>query len=188
MTLPLSRPSKGTFGTGSAAAARSAAIFGPASAASLDHPAVSRILAYLVALARPAPAAASENRAASCVHPTVSGAVSPASARNRSSSERQSCRAVVTCSPRQPRRTASASIGIVSSHEQTRTLPRELGILRLLSLQSKFFLRRWAGGRPSSAPAQLILSASPRAAPTGRPGARLRADPLARGRDVPSPS
>jgi len=50
----------GMAGIGSAAAASSAAIFGPARAASVDHPADSRILANLTGLARPTSIATSE--------------------------------------------------------------------------------------------------------------------------------
>src|SRR3984957_14792049 len=106
-------------GTGSAAAASNAAIFGPAWAASLDQPAASRMLAKSIGLARPISAATSENRAASWVQPTVRGVSFAAIARKRSSSAPQSWVAVVG-SPRQPRRTAPASSGIVSSHEQIR--------------------------------------------------------------------
>src|ERR1700676_2975605 len=67
--------------------------------------------------ARPLSAASSENRGASWVHPTVSGAPSAAIARKRSSSARHSWVAVVV-SPRQPRLIAPASRGIVSSQEQ----------------------------------------------------------------------
>src|SRR6516225_9413065 len=77
----------GTSGTGSAAAARSAAILGPALAASLDQPAVSRRLTKLMGLVRPFSAATSENDGASCVQPTIRGAASPARARKRSSCE-----------------------------------------------------------------------------------------------------
>src|ERR1700722_15272409 len=95
------------------------AISGPARAASLDQPADSRMLAKSIGPARPASAAASENRAASCVQPTVRGVSFAAIARKRSSSARQRWGAVVG-SPRQPRRTAPPSSGIVSSHEQIR--------------------------------------------------------------------
>src|SRR5262249_47786231 len=106
----------GTSGAGSAAAASSAAILGPAAAASFDQPAVSRILANLMAALSPA---ASENSGASCVQPTTSGAPAAAAARNFSSSARQSWRAVSTCAPRQARFTLAPSGAIVSSHEPT---------------------------------------------------------------------
>jgi hypothetical protein len=64
--------------------------FGPARSASLDHPADSRILANWIGFARPPSAATSENRAASCVHPIVSGASSAAIVRKRSISARHS--------------------------------------------------------------------------------------------------
>ena len=55
---------------GSAAAAISAATFGPAAFASVDHPAVSRMLTKRMS----APSSAtSENSGASCVQATVSG-------------------------------------------------------------------------------------------------------------------
>src|SRR6266481_806109 len=136
MTSPLSISTSGTSSTGSVAAARSAATFGPVASASLDQPAVSRRLAYLTGSDRPLSAATSENRGASWVQPTVSGTASPATARKRSSSARQSCCAVVTCAPRQPRRTAPTSSGIVPSHEQIRILPGGLAILLVLSLRS----------------------------------------------------
>jgi len=60
----------------------------------------------------------------------VSGAPDPAALRNLSSSARQSWRAVETCVPRQPRRTASASSGIVSSHEQIKMFRGRSAILR----------------------------------------------------------
>ncbi len=66
------------------------------------------------------PSATSANSGASCVQPTSSGAPPAAAVRNLSSSARQSWRAVVTLAPRQPRVTAAASSGIVSSHEQIR--------------------------------------------------------------------
>jgi hypothetical protein len=76
-------------------------------------------LANWIGFARPLSAASSENRGASWVHPTVSGAPSAAIARKRSSSARQSWVAVVV-SPRQPRLIAPASRGIVSPQEQIR--------------------------------------------------------------------
>src|SRR5215475_6030264 len=53
-----------------------------------------------------------------CVQPTITGSPPAAAARNFSSSARQSCRAVETSAPRQPRSTADLSSGMVSSHEQ----------------------------------------------------------------------
>ena len=58
---------------GSAAAAISAAIFGPAALASFDQPAVSRILTKLSAPAPGISAATSVNSGASCVQATVIG-------------------------------------------------------------------------------------------------------------------
>src|SRR5438477_7663701 len=72
----------------------------------------------------------SENSGAYWVQPTVSGAPAADALRNFSTSVRQSWRAVVTCVPRQPRRTASVSSGIVSSHEQIRILRGRSAILR----------------------------------------------------------
>src|ERR1700676_2123880 len=119
MTPPLSSSIDGTAGVGSAAAASSAAIFGPAWSASLDQPADSRILANWIGPARPISRATSEKRAASWVHATVSGVSSAAMVRKRSSSAPQSWVAVVA-SQRQARRTAPASSGMVSSHEHIR--------------------------------------------------------------------
>jgi len=73
-------------GAGSAAAASSAAIFGPALAASADQPAVSRTLTKATA---PSPAI-SANSGASWVQPTVTGAPVAVAARKRSISARQS--------------------------------------------------------------------------------------------------
>src|ERR1051326_2405408 len=113
MTPSLVRRTKGVSGSGSAAAASRAAIFGPASAACSDQPAVSRTLTKLKSASGPA---VSPNRGASWVQPTISGPAA-AAARNFSSSARHSWLAVLTSAPRQPRRTAPASSGIVSSHE-----------------------------------------------------------------------
>src|SRR5712692_6269146 len=121
---------------GSAAAASSAAILGPAASASLDQPAVSRILAYL--MSAPTACATSENSGASWVQPTISGSPPAAAARNFSSSARQSWRAVVTLAPRQPRCTAAPSSGIVSSHEQIRIFGGRSGISSPKSI--------WSGG------------------------------------------
>src|SRR6478736_5363343 len=119
MTPPLSSWTIGAAAATSAAAASSAAIFGPARSASPDHPAVSRMLANCIEFARLFSEATCENNAACCVQATVSGPSSAATALNRPSSAPQSCVAAVT-SPRQPRRIASASSGIVPSHEQIR--------------------------------------------------------------------
>ncbi len=71
---------------GSAAAAISAAIFGPAAFASFDQPAVSRMLTKRMS----ASSATSENSGASCVQATMSGSPPAAALRNLSSSRRQS--------------------------------------------------------------------------------------------------
>ena len=113
---------KGTSGIGVAAAATSAAIFGPAFAASADQPALSRILANLTSL--PLSAAISRNSGASCVQPIVIGAPDATNARTRSSSARQSWRPPTMSAPRHPRLNAPTSSGIVSSHEQTRKVRR----------------------------------------------------------------
>src|SRR3569623_1875886 len=109
----------GAGATTSAAAASSAAIFGPARSATSNQPAVSRRLANSIEFARLSSAATSENSAACCVQATVSGPSSAATALNRPSSAPQSCVAAVT-SPRHPRRIASRSSGIVVSQEQIR--------------------------------------------------------------------
>src|SRR5215467_14902805 len=111
-------------GIGSLAAAASAAIFGPALAASADHPALSRRLTNL--RSAPLSSVISRKSASSCVQPTVSGAFEAARARNLSSSARQNWRPVTISKLLQPRADAPASSGIVSSHEQTRILCRSV--------------------------------------------------------------
>src|SRR6267143_418048 len=113
---------KGTSGIGTAAAATSAAIFGPAFADSADQPALSRILTKLTSL--PLSAAISRNSGASCVQPIVIGAPDAISERTRSSSARQSWRPLTMSAPRHPRSNAAAASGIVSSHEQMRSVRR----------------------------------------------------------------
>src|SRR4051812_39324212 len=103
MTPPLSSLTVATSGVGSAAAASNAAILGPAAAASLDQPAVSRILANLIAIVRAVSDATSDNNAASCVQPTVSALSSAAIARKRSNSGPHRCRAVRISLLLQPR-------------------------------------------------------------------------------------
>ena len=119
-----------------AAAASKAAILGPVWAAALDHPADSLMLANWIGLARPVSAAASENRAVSWVHPTVSGVSFAAMVRKRSSSARHSWVALIG-SPRQPRRTAPTSRGIVSSHEQIRRCLVESAIVLTTSCRPR---------------------------------------------------
>src|SRR5215204_1632186 len=79
-----------TAWAGSAAAARSAAIFGPASRAFADQPAFSRMFVKASRSSAPASAATSRNSGASCVHPTVIGApeLAAAAARDRRRVER----------------------------------------------------------------------------------------------------
>src|SRR5262249_51976005 len=115
-------------GTGSAAAAMSAAILGPALAASFDQPAVSRILTKL----RSRLSSPCENSGASWTQATVSGSPPAAAGRNFSRSARQSWRASDTVVARQPRLTASTSSGIVSSHEQIRTFRGRSGIYEVI--------------------------------------------------------
>ena len=109
-----------TSGIGSAAAAISAAIFGPAALASFDQPAVSRILTKV-----------SARRARRRPRRT---AALPGCRRRRAARRRRPCRESararrgtiaalrVTLAPRQARRTASPSSGMVSSQEQIRML------------------------------------------------------------------
>src|ERR1700722_12489233 len=118
-TPSLLRLTKAVGGDASAAAAMSAAIFGPADAASSDQPAVSRTLTKSTGALRPAAAAAAANTAVSCVQPTVSGAAPVAMALNWSSSARHR-RLAVAGAPPQPRRSASASGGVVPSQVESK--------------------------------------------------------------------
>src|SRR5262249_36138747 len=112
----------GISGVGSAAAAIKAAIFGPASFACDDQPAVSRRLTKLSLVCVSLSAFTSLNRGDSWVQPTIIGAPDARPSRKRSSSARHSWRAISTFVSRQPRRTAPASTFIVSSHEQRKTV------------------------------------------------------------------
>src|ERR1019366_9292455 len=122
VTPSLVSGTKAKFGVGSALAAISAAIFGPAALASFDQPAVSRILTNVILPLSLISLATSSNSGASCVQAMVSGAPPAANLRKRSSSARQSWRPSTTSAPRQTRATASPSSGIVSSQEQIRIL------------------------------------------------------------------
>ena len=101
----------------SPAAAISAAAFGPAAAASFDHPAVSRMLTKVSAEEGARSSAISRNKGASCVQATVIGTPSASAALNRSISSPQSWLAWVIC-PEQARPIARASSGMVFSQVQ----------------------------------------------------------------------
>ena len=92
----------GMSGAGSAAAASSAAIFGPGRRG-VGRPAGGLADVDEGDVGVASLPASSENSGASCVQPTVSGAPAAAAARNLSSSARQSWRAGRDLAPRQPR-------------------------------------------------------------------------------------
>src|SRR5215207_6353269 len=109
-----------TGGAGSAAAAKRAAILGPAARPSFDQPPVSRTLANTSEASAPASDATSEKSGTSCVQPTVIGAPVARAFLKRSSWLRQSWVAVRS-SPPQPFVRAASSRRMVSSHEQAKT-------------------------------------------------------------------
>src|SRR5215472_14283097 len=168
ITPSLLRLTKGTSGVGSAAAASNAAILGPAACASFDQPAVSRILAYVTS----ALPATSENSGASWVQPTISGSPPAAAARNFSSSARQSWRAVATSAPRQPRRTAEPSSGIVSSHEQIKMFGGRSAISSPAGRQAPCI--SLSSSAQARGPVSAVSATGRAMAATGRPPAQAR--------------
>ncbi len=107
-------------GIGSAAAASSAAIFGPAARPSAAQPAISRILTK-VGGGAPACSASCVNSGACAVQATVSGRPVASAAMKRSSCAMQSCSAVRNSAP-QPRAMAFSSRRMVSSQLHTRAI------------------------------------------------------------------
>src|SRR3954467_1478031 len=151
-------------GISSAAAAISAAALGPAAAASLDQPPVSRMLTK-VSCACGKLSAISLNSGASWVQATVIGAPSASAALNRSSSRPQSWFAWVGVVA-QPRPIACASSGMVFSQLQIKRCdlaalivnhPEPARRRAVAPFVGSRYLLSWKSAR--SRPARLITSA-----------------------------